>query len=182
MAQEINPWKVKSTKNEYENKWIKVLHHEVTTPRGTEGIYGKVSFKNKAVGIVVLDENLNTYLVGQYRFTLDEYSWEIPEGGCPQNEDILEAANRELREETGIIAQTWTYVSRIHTSNSVTDEEGHIYLAQDLSFESSDPEETEELQIKKTPFSEAIKMVLDNKITDSISIAGLLKVKLLLGL
>jgi ADP-ribose pyrophosphatase len=171
----MNNWKIKSTTTPYENKWIKVDHHEVVTPSGTDGIYGKVHFKNIAVGIIALDEDHNIWLVGQYRFTLDLYSWEIPEGGCPEGEDPLEAAKRELKEETGIIAEQWSSLGTIHTSNSVTDEVGYIYLAEQLTYTSPEPEETEDLALKKIPLSQAVEMVMDNEITDSISIAGILK-------
>ena len=137
-------------------------------------------FKNKAIGIVPIDEDGNTWLVGQYRYTLDEYSWEIPMGGGPENEDILEAAKRELKEETGLIASEWQNILKIHTSNSVTDEEGFIFLAKGLEQGETEFEETEKLEIKKLPFIEAVQMVMNGEITDSLSIAGLLKVHLLL--
>ena len=171
-----NPWKTKSKKNIYENPWIRLEEHDVLTPSGNKGIYGKVFFKNKALGIVPLDENGNTWLVGQYRYALDEYSWEIPMGGGPVNEDILESAKRELKEETGLIAGKWENIMRIHTSNSITDEEGFVFLAEDLTPGETEFDETEQLQILKLPLKEAIQKVMDGEITDAISIAGLLKV------
>ncbi len=175
-----NPWKTNSKKQIYDNPWINVTEHDVTNPSGNPGIYGVVSFKNKAIGIIPIDKNLNTWLVGQYRYTLEEYSWEIPMGGGPLNEDYLESAKRELREETGITAKNWTNIARIHTSNSVTDEEGFIYLAEDLEFGEPQFEDTEDIQIKKIPFDQAIEMIMQNEITDAISIAGLLKVNQLI--
>ncbi len=172
----MNDWKKLTTTTAYENKWIKVDHHEVINPSGNQGIYGQVNFKNIALGIVALDEELNTWLVGQYRFTLDEYSWEIPEGGCPHDEDTLQGAKRELKEETGIIAKTWTPLGRIHTSNSVTNEVGFMFLAEDLSFRDAEPEETENLTLRKISLQEVIDMIMNGEITDSISIAALLKV------
>lgn len=174
-------WETKSTRVAYDNPWIRVEHREVTTPAGTPGIYGVVGFKNKAMGIVPVDSEGHVYLVGQYRYTLDEYSWEIPEGGCPLGEDLLEAAKRELKEETGLVASQWQFIGRIHTSNSVTDEEGFIYLAQGLSQHESDPEDTEELTVKKLPLPEAVDMVMRGQITDSVSMAGILLVARLLG-
>jgi ADP-ribose pyrophosphatase len=120
--------------------------------------------------------------VGQYRFPLQEYSWEIPEGGCPFLEEPLEAGKRELLEETGIVASKWTMISKIHTSNSVCNEVGYIFLAENLEFSDAEPEDTEDLQIIKVPLKEALRMVMENKITDSISIAGILKVAILKGL
>lgn len=171
-----NPWKTKSKKNIYDNPWIRLEEHDVVTPSGKDGIYGKVFFKNKALGIVPLDEEGNTWLVGQYRYALDEYSWEIPMGGGPVNEDILESAKRELKEETGLSAGKWENIMRIHTSNSVTDEEGFVFLAEDLTQGETEFDETEQLQILKLPLNEAIQKVMDGEITDAISIAGLLKV------
>ena len=139
------------------------------------------SMKNKAIGIVPLDAEGNTWLVGQYRYTLNEYSWEIPMGGGPIELDVLESARRELREETGLLAQRWTTISRIHTSNSVTDEEGFIFLAEELEQCEVEPEETEDLRLWKLPLAQAIRMVMDDCITDAISVAGLLKAEKVLA-
>jgi ADP-ribose pyrophosphatase len=171
-----NDWKILSVSETYNNPWIKVLHHDVINPAGNKGIYGKVSFKNKAIGIVPIDKDGFTYLVGQFRFTLNEYSWEIPEGGCPIGTEPLDSAKRELKEETGFTANNWTYIGRIHTSNSVTDEEGFMYLAEDLIEGETEFEETENLQIKKIHISEAVKMVMNSEITDTISTTAILKV------
>jgi 8-oxo-dGTP pyrophosphatase MutT (NUDIX family) len=176
-----NTWKKLSTTITYSNPWIEVQHHQVLNPSGGEGIYGQVNFKNIAVGVVPVDVDGNTYLVGQFRFPLEEYSWEIPEGGCPIGEDVLEAAKRELLEETGLMAQNWTMISRIHTSNSVCNEVGFIFLAENLTQGDAEPEETEDLKIKKLTLKAAVELVMNNQITDSISIAGLLKVARLKG-
>lgn len=174
-----NPWTILSEKEIYQNPWISLSEFEVLNPAGKPGIYGQVHFKNLAIGVVVLDENQHTWLVGQYRFPLKQYSWEIPEGGCPLGTDPLETAKRELLEETGIKATSWKEIQRMHLSNSVSDELAIIYLAQDLSFGAAEPEETEQLQVKKVPFVEAYQMVLDGRITDSLSVAGILKVQIL---
>ena len=182
MEKNGNPWQTISSETKYDNPWIEVVEHQVINPGGGEGIYGKVHFKNKAIGIIPIDEEGNTWLVGQHRFTLDEFSWEIPEGGAPIGEDILEAAKRELKEETGIEAKNWELFMTMHTSNSVTDELAHLYLAKDLKLGSANLEETEsDLKVKKLPLKEAIQMALDGKITDSMSVAGLLKAAVLLN-
>ncbi|MEX2513736.1 MAG: NUDIX hydrolase [Cyclobacteriaceae bacterium] len=170
-----NPWTKLKEKSVYDNAWIKVEEHQVLNPNGNPGIYGKVSFKNKAVGIIPLDDKGNTWIVGQYRYTLDEYSWEIPMGGGAMDEEILVSAKRELKEETGLTASKWTHIMKIHTSNSVTDEEGHVFLAENLMEGETDFEDTEDLKTLKIPFQEVWNMVMTGKITDAISIAGILK-------
>ena len=175
-----NPWKILSSKAVYDNDWINLTEYKIINPGGGHGIYGKVHFKNKAVGIVPIDDEGNIYLVGQYRFPLDAFSWEIPEGGSPYDEDPLSSAKRELKEETGIEARNWQKLLDIHLSNSVSDEIGHIYLATGLSYTDAEPEETEEIHVKKLPFDEAYQMLLNGEITDSLTIAGLLRTKLLL--
>ena len=170
-----NPWTTLEVKEIYQNPWIKVEHHDVLNPSGKPGIYGVVHFKNKAIGIIPVDEELNTWLVGQYRYSLNEYSWEIPMGGGPNAIDVLESAKRELKEETGMTANNWEMIARIHTSNSVTDEEGYVYLATGLEQGETEFDETEQLAIKKVSLKEAVEMCMDNRITDAISVGGLLK-------
>ena len=180
MNENHNPWTILQQKHVYENKWIGLTEYDVLNPSGGKGIYGKVHFKQLAIGIVPLDEELNTYLIGQYRFTIDQYSWEIPAGGGPFNEDPVEAAKRELLEEAGLQATEWTQIITMHLSNSVTDEYGMIYLARGLSQHQAEPEDTEELVIKKLPFEETYNMVQKGIITDGPSVMGILQVKLLL--
>src|SRR6478609_5648398 len=171
-----SPWKTLSTREVYSNNWILLEEHQVINPSGGKGIYGKVHFKNKAIGVIPLDERGNTWLVGQHRYTLNAYSWEIPEGGCPMGTLPLDSAKRELQEETGITASRWQQIMTFHTSNSVTDEEGFIFLAEGLTFGENALEETEaDLIVKKLPFTEALEMVMNGEITDSISVAGILK-------
>ncbi|MFC3881679.1 NUDIX domain-containing protein [Algoriphagus namhaensis] len=178
----VNPWETKSIQTIYDNPWIRLEEHQVLNPAGKPGIYGKVHFKNRAMAIIPLAENGDTWLIGQYRYTLDEYSWEIPMGGGPNSADRLESAKRELKEETGFTAKKWTEILKIHTSNSVTDEVGWVYLAEDLEEGETEFEETEVLAIKRLPLSKAIDMVMLGEITDSLSIAGLLKAGRILGL
>ncbi len=180
MNEAHNPWQIVDEKPVYDNNWINVTEYDVINPSGGKGIYGKVHFKNRAIGILPLDEALNTWLVGQYRFTLNAYSWEIPEGGGAMGTEPLEAAQRELREETGLVALEWTKLLDFHLSNSVSDEYGHIFLARQLTQHAPQPEETEQLQVKKLPFEEAYAMVQNGIITDSMSVAAILKVKLML--
>ena len=170
-----NPWITLSGKTKYDNPWINVTEYQVINPGGGRGIYGKVHFKNKAIGIVALDAQMNTWLVGQFRYTLNEWSWEIPEGGGSPTHSPAEAAQRELKEETGLTAKKWSQIMRLHTSNSVTDEEGFIFLAEDLITGENHLEETEaDMKVWKLPFTEALQMVMDGRITDSMSVMGIL--------
>jgi 8-oxo-dGTP pyrophosphatase MutT (NUDIX family) len=185
MAQEEikNPWTTLSGEDKYENRWIKVTEYQVINPGGGKGIYGKIHFKNKGIGIIPVDNEGNTWLVGQYRYTLNEFHWEIPEGGAPLNEDPLEAAKRELKEETGLTAKKWTRLLRMNTSNSVTDEECSIYLAEDLQQGESELEDTEaDLKVRKVPLKEALDMVVRGEIADSMSMMGLLMLGRMKGL
>lgn len=178
---EDNPWKITSEKEIYSNPWIGLTEYQVINPSGNPGIYGKVHFKNYAIGIVALDDDLNTYLVGQYRFAPDEYSWEIPEGGGPLGTDPLDSAKRELLEETGLKATEWQEIQRMHLSNSVSDELCIIYLARGLEQHEAEPEETEQLIVKKLPFSAVYDMVCRGEILDSVTVGAVLKTQLLLN-
>lgn len=177
-----NPWKTISIKEVYENPWIKLDEHQIINPAGGKGIYGKVHFKNKAIGIIPLDKEKNTWIVGQHRYTLNEWSWEIPEGGGPLDIDTLASAKRELSEETGLMASKWTEIARVHLSNSVSDEVGYVFLAEELEQGNAKLEDTEaDLIVKKLPFAEVLQMVELGEITDSLSVIGVLKLARLKG-
>jgi 8-oxo-dGTP pyrophosphatase MutT (NUDIX family) len=174
-----SPWRTLRSETRYENPWIRVDHFDVINPSGGAGIYGVVHFKNRAIGVVALDDADHTYLVGQWRYPLEMYSWEIPEGGGPLHEDPLEAAKRELLEETGFRAREWRQVLRMHLSNSVTDEESLVYLATGLEAGTSSPEETEALEVRRVQFADVLGMVERGEITDSITVAAVLRVALM---
>ena len=177
---EENPWQITSEKAVYDNPWINLTEYQVINPSGNPGIYGTVHFKNLAIGILPLDDEMNTYLVGQFRFPLNQYSWELPEGGGLPDVDPLESAKRELLEETGLKADNWIEIQRLHLSNSVSDESSIVYLARGLKQFESEPEDTEQLIIKKLPFHDVCQMVYDGKITDAITVAAVLKVRLMI--
>ena len=177
---EKNSWKTLSSELKFETPWIKVTKHDVLNPAGKPGIYGVVTFKNLAIGVLPIDNEYNTWLVGQWRYPLGKYSWEIPEGGGPLSEEPLDSAKRELKEETGIIAKKYTEIARMHTSNSATTEYAILFVAQDLEFKEAEPEESEDLQIKKVSFQEAYNMVMTGEITDSLSMVTILKAKILI--
>jgi ADP-ribose pyrophosphatase len=175
-----NPWQITSQKSVYDNPWINVTEYQVINPSGNPGIYGKIHYKNVAIGVFPLDDELNTYLVGQYRFVLNQYTWEMPEGGGPLGTDPLASAKRELLEETGLKANSWTELQHIHLSNSVNDEFGIVYLARGLEQFEAEPEDTEDLMVYKVPFERVYEMVCNNEITDSLTVAAVLRVKIML--
>jgi 8-oxo-dGTP pyrophosphatase MutT (NUDIX family) len=172
-------WFQTSRRLAYENPWITVWHDEVTRPDGSPGIYGLVHFANLAAGVVAIDDEDRIVLVGQYRYTLDDYFWEIPEGGLPDGEDPLVGAKRELREETGVEAAEWRELARVVLSNSVTDERGILYLATGLTHGAAEPEATEALTIRWVPFTEALEMTFDGRITDALSLAAIQRTALI---
>ena len=176
----VGEWLELDREAKYSNPWIELRHSNVAFPNGGKGIYGKVHFKNLAIGILAITAKDEIFLVGQERFPFDgAYSWEIIEGGGPLADDPLESAKRELKEETGLVAQNWTLIQEMHLSNSVSDEKSMVYLASDLEQFEAQPEESEKLQVKKIPFAEALQMVLKGDIKDSISVAAILRYELL---
>ena len=173
--QQRNPWQTKSSKAIYQNPWISVREDQVVRPNSSEGIYGVVSMHNKAVGVVPLHDDGTITLVGQWRYSMSGYSWEIPEGGCPANEEPIDCAVREMQEETGLIAQNIVSLGgEVHLSNSVTDERGYLFLATGLTQSDAMPEDTEELLVRRVPLSEAVEMVVRGEITDGLSVIALL--------
>jgi 8-oxo-dGTP pyrophosphatase MutT (NUDIX family) len=174
----VGPWRRRARRVAYENPWLTVWHDDVVRPDGSPGVYGVVHFASLAVGIVALDADDRVVLVGQHRYPLDTYSWEIPEGGVPAGEDPLDGARRELLEETGVVATGWREIGRFHLSNSVTDEAGILFLATGLTQEAAAPEATEELAVRWVPLEEALAMTLDGRITDAMAIMGIQRLAL----
>lgn len=175
-----NPWVTLNSEVKFETPWLSVSKYDVLNPAGKPGLYGVVSFKNLAIGVLPLDKDHNTWLVGQWRYPLKQYSWEIPEGGGPFSEEPLTSAMRELKEETGLVAKKYSELCRIHTSNSATDELAIIFLAEDLELTEAEPEETEDIEVRKIPFAQAFEMVMNGEITDSLSMVAILKTKILI--
>lgn len=170
-----NPWQIIDSKEVYDNPWINLTEYNVINPMGGKGIYGKVHFKNRAIGVLAIDEEDNIYLVGQHRFPLNTYSWELPEGGCPENEVPLHAAKRELLEETGLQAEDWQPFLTMHLSNSVTDELAIVFIARQLSQHESHLEDTEDITVKRFCLDDILAQINKGEITDSITVASIYK-------
>lgn len=168
-----NPWTTLSSRWLYENNWIRLREDRVINPSGNEGIYGLVKFRNRAVAVIPIDEQGNTWLVGQYRYATDNYSWEVPMGGHPVDQPAVEGAHKELAEETGLRALRMSELMRVELSNSVTDEVGTAFVAQQLTQGDTCFDDTEQLQIQRLPFDDALAMSLDGRIRDLFSIAAL---------
>lgn len=173
------PWTRRSRRVAYENAWLTVWHDEVFRPDGEPGIYGVVHFANLAAGALVLDDEDRVLLVGQHRYALDAYSWEIPEGGVPAGETALEGARRELLEETGAEAREWQELARVHLSNSVSDELAILFLATGLKHGIATPDGTEALEIRWLPFEDVLAMTLDGRITDAMTVVAVERLALL---
>ncbi|SMH54527.1 NUDIX domain-containing protein [Azospirillum agricola] len=174
-----NPWTVLTSTTKYENAWIEVIEHKVLTPKGNPGIYGVVRPRSLATGVVPIDDDGNVTLVGQYRFPLERYSWEIPEGGGAKGVDPQESAARELLEETGQTARHWLPLMTLHLSNCITDEVAYTFLAWGLEQGDACPDDTEVLATRRVPFAEAVAMAMRGEITDSMAVASLFKVRLM---
>jgi 8-oxo-dGTP pyrophosphatase MutT (NUDIX family) len=175
-------WQKLTSRVVFDNAWMTLREDVVINPGGGRNDYGYVHFKNLAVAILPVDADGNTRLVGQNRYTLNSYSWELPMGGAPLDEEPLVAAQRELREETGLLASTWDELMRVHTSNSITDEAGIVYVARDLEQGQTDLEPTEDITVRSLPVEDAVKMALQGEITDAISVAALFRYALETGL
>ncbi len=178
--EKFGPWTRRAVALRYDNPWIQVEHHDVLTPGGTDGIYGVVRFKNLAIGIIPLEDNGDTWLVGQYRYPHASYSWEIPEGGGRVGVDPLLSAQRELAEEVGLTARSWRLILEMDLSNSVTDEQCLIYVARGLQPCASHPDVTEELALQRVPFAQLYHGVVSGRYRDSLTVAGVLKLGYLL--
>ena len=160
MNEATNPWTKLSSEVKYENPWIKIIEDKVLNPVGKDGIYGVVHFKTRAIAIIPLDEDNNTWIVGQYRYPLNSYEWEVIEGGCPEGTPPIDTAKRELIEEAGIVAEKFEMILEMQLSNSTTDEISYTYIARQLRHIEAQPEEDEQLCIKKLPFSEVYEMAM----------------------
>jgi 8-oxo-dGTP pyrophosphatase MutT (NUDIX family) len=170
------PWRRHAERVVYDNPWIRVSEYDAEAPTGARTIYGVVGFKNLAVGVLPVFDDGTVVLVGQHRFPARDYSWEIPEGGVALDEDVLDGARRELKEETGLQAREWREVLSFQLSNSVTDERGVGLIATGLSQAEAEPDETEALALVRIPFREALDQAMAGRIWDLLTLAVLLRV------
>jgi 8-oxo-dGTP pyrophosphatase MutT (NUDIX family) len=174
-----NPWKTLSSRTAYENAWLRVREDQVTRPDGQPGIYGVVEIR-PSVGIVALNERDEVVLVGQWRYTVNRYSWEIPRGGSRADEvDVQRAAERELAEEAGVIATHWQSMGTVDVGNGVLDDVQSLYLATGLAATSTNFDPEEDISIVWKPFEEAVRMALNGTMTEVCSIAAILKLAML---
>lgn len=172
-----NPWKTLSSKLMYQNQWLRVREDRVIRPDGNEGVYGVVELP-PSVAVVALNDRDEVLLVGQWRYTHGKFSWEIPTGGSEAGEGILDAARRELREEGGVLAAEWRALGSIDNSNGVTTDISHLFCATMLSPTVRHEDPTEMLSVKWIPFSQAVSDVMSGVMTESGTVAGILKTHL----
>ena len=170
-----NPWIVNGTRRAFQIDWFDIDEHDVIRPDGAKGYYGVVRVKRLAVGALPIEADGSVHLVGQWRFPLGRYSWEMPEGGGEPGEDALVCAKRELAEESGLSAGAWTRVLEMDLSNSLTDERAVIFLATDLKHGQSAPEATEVLQHRQAHFLDVLARVADGRIRDAMTVAAVLR-------
>jgi 8-oxo-dGTP pyrophosphatase MutT (NUDIX family) len=169
-------WQKVASHIAFQNPWITIESHDVIAPTGRPAHYGLVRFANRAIGVLPLFDDGTVPLVGQARFALDSFSWEIPEGGAPYDEDPLDGAKRELREETGLVAANWTEIAQLELSNSVTDEVAVCYLATGLSEGEVEPDETEALTQMRVPFKTLLDAVIKGQVRDALTVVSVLRV------
>ena len=174
-----NPWTVQAKRVAYDNPWIQVIEHDVLNPSGNPGLYGVVHVKSLAVGVLPLDDEGFTFLVGQHRFPGDYFSWELPEGGGAMHEPAEMSGARELHEETGLKAAHWHRFLRMDLSNAISDEMAVGLIAWDLEQFEAEPEESEKIIVRRVCFGEALEMAISGEIIDSFAQTMLFKAKLL---
>lgn len=173
--EDTNPWTVKRVTRPFENDWFAIDAHDVVRPDGADGNYAVIRIRRLAVGVLPIDDAGRVHLVGQWRFPLGRYSWEMPEGGAELGEDALECARRELEEETGLSAATYQQILEMDLSNSLTDERAALFLATGLREGAANPEAVEVLRRRTAPFAEVLSRVADGRIRDSLTVAAVLR-------
>ena len=169
-------WRSVTSQTVFQNPWIRVESHDVIAPTGNPAHYGLVKFANRAIAVLPLHDDGTVSLVGQARFATDAYSWELPEGGGPLDEDPRQAAIRELREETGLVAADLREILSFDVSNSVTDEVAVCFLATGLSQSDTAPDETEAFDYARVPFKTLLDAVIKGQVRDGLTVVSVLRV------
>lgn len=177
MSDSSRHWRTLHSRTVHTSPWLDMLENAVITPGGNESRYSHVHFKNFGIAILPIAENGDTWIVGQYRYPIGQYTWEIPEGGGPVEKDPLASAKRELKEEAGIKAERWDLIQKAFMSDSATNEYAYSYMARDLDIGEPEPEEDEELELRRIPFEELFQMVLDGRVQDSLTIMTVLRAR-----
>lgn len=173
--EDIDPWIVKGVSRAFENAWFVVDSHAVIHPHGAEGVYSVVRPRRVAVGVLPIDDEGYVHLVGQWRFPLKRYSWEMPEGGADPGEEPRACAVRELKEEAGLVAGALRPILEMDMSNSFTDEIAMVFLATGLEAGEAQPDPTEVLKRRRAPFLEVLDKVASGYIRDSLTVAAVLR-------
>jgi 8-oxo-dGTP pyrophosphatase MutT (NUDIX family) len=173
-----NPWRTLSSRTIYRNPWLALREDKVIRPDGAEGIYSVVEMR-PSCGIIAINDKDQVALVGQWRYVHNKYSLEIPTGGSEQDETPLDAAKRELLEETGLAAGDWTALGTIDNSNGATTDVAHLFLARSLTVGPVVPQGDEQVELRWMPFVDAVLSVMKGEITESVSVAAILKAELL---
>ena len=169
-------WRVNTSQEVHDNPWFSVEIDDAIAPTGVPAKYFVQRYKNVAVGVLPLHDDGRVSLVGQWRHPFNAYSWELPEGGAPHDEDPLDGAKRELAEEAGLTARDWRQVLTMQLSNASSDEISIGYLAMGLGPTETDFDPTEALTPATVPFREALNAAISGQIQDSITVAMLLRV------
>jgi 8-oxo-dGTP pyrophosphatase MutT (NUDIX family) len=168
------PWKIKDSKEKYNNPWIKVREDQVVRPDGKDGIFGIVEMV-AGVSVLPLDDNEFVYLTKEFHYAIEQDSIEVVSGAIDNNENSLEAAKRELKEELGIEAEEWIELGLVNPFTTVVKSPATLYLSRNIRFSEANPEGTEKINILKVKFDDALKMVMESKITHGPSCVLILK-------
>jgi 8-oxo-dGTP pyrophosphatase MutT (NUDIX family) len=178
---QANPWTTKSSRIAYQNRWIRVREDRVIRPDGQPGVYGVVEVP-PSVGIVAINQKDHVVLVGQWRYTLNRYVWEIPRGGSDGHPDLMAVAQRELVEEAGVEAEHWQSLGTVDVCTGVTTDVQHLFLATSLRSSEAHHDAEEQIDVDWHPFEHVLEMTMAGQITEVCSVAAILKVARMRGM